>query len=161
MLLGTGALQIASMVNFVAFARFLDAESFGGLRQLFLINQIIFAVVFSLADIVAVFLWQRTRRGAPERGAATSPNTDFGDFCGNGIAVMALFIVYRNGVGESSPRGLDSAIQCLSCCLLPLQFRPASNDRRIAQHTPIGVLDDSCGDKHDHSGICCVFYRIG
>ncbi|MCB1753391.1 MAG: oligosaccharide flippase family protein [Gammaproteobacteria bacterium] len=46
LMVGTGAFQVAGVINFILLARLLDESGFGLVRQLVLINQLIFTILF-------------------------------------------------------------------------------------------------------------------
>ncbi|ELP8106282.1 oligosaccharide flippase family protein [Vibrio vulnificus] len=52
---GTSILQLSTIANFIILARLLTVDEFGMLRQLLLISQMIFAVVFSAIPVSALY----------------------------------------------------------------------------------------------------------
>jgi O-antigen/teichoic acid export membrane protein len=85
MLLGTGAIQGASILNFIAFARLLEQSGFGSLRQMYLINQLVFALAFAaLPTSLLYFYGKATSHG--ERGAVLRTHFQF-------AAVLSLAVI--------------------------------------------------------------------
>ena len=84
MLLGTGAMQGASILNFVAFARLLEQAEFGSLRQMYLLNQILFALVFAALPTSLLYFYGRST-SPPERGAVLRSHFQI-------VFILALFV---------------------------------------------------------------------
>jgi O-antigen/teichoic acid export membrane protein len=57
--LGTSVLQMSSILNFIVLARLLTSQEFGNLRQLMLLNQIVFSVLFAAIPISLLYFCGR------------------------------------------------------------------------------------------------------
>jgi O-antigen/teichoic acid export membrane protein len=84
MLLGTGAMQGASILNFIAFARLLEQAEFGSLRQMYLLNQLLFALVFAALPTSLLYFYGRSTSPS-ERGAALRSHFQI-------VVLLSLFI---------------------------------------------------------------------
>lgn len=85
MLLGTGAIQGASIVNFIAFARLLEQSGFGSLRQMYLINQLVFALAFAALPTSLLYFYGKAA-SQDERGAVLRIHFQF-------VAVLSFAVI--------------------------------------------------------------------
>jgi len=53
--IGTSVLQVSSILNFIVLARLLTSQEFGNLRQLMLLNQVLFTVLFTAVPISLLY----------------------------------------------------------------------------------------------------------
>jgi O-antigen/teichoic acid export membrane protein len=98
---GTSVLQVSSILNFIVLARLFSTQEFGDLRQLMLLNQIIFSVVFAAVPISLLFFCAQCNE-PDSKGVTARKHLFIMVFCGLlfsiGIYVFKeeLAIIYGN-----------------------------------------------------------------
>lgn len=93
MALGTGILQLANMVTYIALARLLIPEEYGTYRQLFLISQLVWGIIFAALPSTILYFGGRAS-SAQEKDAIVRQHLWLVAICG--MAVFAMIFAGRN-----------------------------------------------------------------
>ena len=91
MFLGTGILQAANIITFILLARIFTPEVYGTYRQLFLINQIVWAIVFSALPTALLYFCGKTK-SAGEVAAVVRSHLMIVVIAAFGVAAVLMFV---------------------------------------------------------------------
>lgn len=95
--LGTSVLQMSSILNFIVLARLLSSQDFGHLRQLMLLNQILFSVLFAAIPISLLYFCGRF---TDKQDKKTVARKHFVLILGCGVVGAIGILIFKNGLSE-------------------------------------------------------------